>query len=370
VVDTPPRTSDKIYTVKSILLDTVDFDKQYTQNKLFLSRDEIWRMMYPLSTGIFFIIMSIPVYESVSTVSLCIGLFTKGIYDDIQRGRLWRRPMGRSVMFVLLSVTGVISCILVFIVGYSISVVLTNQAWHENKKYLNVSMPILNDSAKYQEYTNLTYTPQKYQPQYNTWTFNSYAAKTFITWVMSFLAPFLLSNTPKNVALPIVLEFVLPSVTGIAISVQCIVCIITKTAPFSLLNISNPIGDIFFIIAPFMIICTLFIMIYYVHTKKILSLCIFLIPVTFAKMCVVHQDLINIYKLNTTCIITGVIISIYVLTNIAYDMEENKAIRSGWGDDCDSETEEFGTIFQDVSHSTPPENFTIDEETLSNNGET
>jgi hypothetical protein len=336
------------YTVRSLLLDSLDFEGQYQPIKLFVSREELWRVFYPLSFGVFFIVMAVPLYDSVNTTSFCIGLLTKGIADEVRRGKLWDRPRGRSIILCVMSIAGFVSCMNTVAIGCIISNISTNQAWYENTQFLNSST---NATSDYMPYSNFTHNLQSFQSQYTTWTLNSYASKTWLTCLLSFLTPFSISNLPSSISLPVILEIMIPSLSYIAMSAICIIYILTQTIPFSLLSISRPQEYLFFIVSPFTVVSILFVVIYYVHRKKSLSLCFCILPLTFTKNCITHTQMIYAFKLDILCIITGVIMIVYVLTSILYDREENTAIRMGWGnrEDCESDED----LFDEETHDRP-----------------
>jgi len=96
------------FNPRTLLCGTIEFRHAPREIRLFLSRKEIWYMMYPTSFAIFVLFYCIPIYDVSCSVALIMGLLAKSIYDEVQRGIYWKRTTGRKICFAFATICGFI----------------------------------------------------------------------------------------------------------------------------------------------------------------------------------------------------------------------------------------------------------------------
>jgi len=115
------------YSLKNMLCNTVEFRHAPREVRLFVSRKEMWCILYPSAFAVFVLFYCIPIYDVSCTVSLIIGLLFKSCYDEVQRGVHWKRGTGRKICFVFAMLCGFL-CASGLLV---LSVIVENHS-HEN----------------------------------------------------------------------------------------------------------------------------------------------------------------------------------------------------------------------------------------------
>lgn len=120
------------YTVQSSILQTIDFDHKLREIRLFVSREELWYIQYPLALACFVLFFCIPMYSISCILSLSIGMLCKTIHDEIYRGNLWKRSVNRKLVFFFMALCGTISvlslCPVISILNYEAARRISDQA--------------------------------------------------------------------------------------------------------------------------------------------------------------------------------------------------------------------------------------------------
>ena len=94
------------FSPRALLCGTIEFRHAPREIRLFVSRKEIWYMLYPTSFAIFVLFYCIPIYDVSCSVALITGLLAKSTYDEVQRGIYWKRSTGRKICFAFATICG------------------------------------------------------------------------------------------------------------------------------------------------------------------------------------------------------------------------------------------------------------------------
>ena len=129
------------YSLKTILCHTIDFRHTPREVRLFVSREELWYILYPMSMGVFVLFYSLPVYDASCVISLFMGLLAKSTYDEVRRGFFWKRTTGRKFFFVTMTLCGAICA-----VALSTLTVSLNRHKHVYVSHSNASTPMDNNN--------------------------------------------------------------------------------------------------------------------------------------------------------------------------------------------------------------------------------
>ena len=118
-----PETNNDIafvtgpYNLTSLLVNTVEFRHTPREVRLFVSRKELWYILYPMAFAVFVLFYCIPMYDISCTVSLVTGLLSKSTYDEVKRGMHWKRGTGRKICFAFATTCGVMCVSGLFVLG-------------------------------------------------------------------------------------------------------------------------------------------------------------------------------------------------------------------------------------------------------------
>jgi len=129
------------YSLKTILCHTIDFRHTPREVRLFVSREELWYILYPMSLGVFVLFYSLPVYDASCVISLFMGLLAKSTCDEVRRGFFWKRTTGRKFFFVTMTLCGAICA-----VALSTLTVSLNRHKHVYVSHSNASTPMDNNN--------------------------------------------------------------------------------------------------------------------------------------------------------------------------------------------------------------------------------
>jgi len=99
------------YTVQSTILQTIDFNHTLREIRLFVSREELWYMQYPMALASFILFFCIPMYNIACLLAMSIGFLARCIHDETKRGFLWKRDTQRTAVMVLMVLCAVLSVV-------------------------------------------------------------------------------------------------------------------------------------------------------------------------------------------------------------------------------------------------------------------
>jgi len=118
----PETNSDALfitgqYNLTSLLINTVEFRHTPREVRLFVSRKELWYILYPMAFAVLVLFYCIPMYDISCTVSLVTGLLSKSTYDEVKRGMHWKRGTGRKICFTFATLCGIMCASGLFVLG-------------------------------------------------------------------------------------------------------------------------------------------------------------------------------------------------------------------------------------------------------------
>ena len=142
----PETTSDTAmitgqYTLRTLLINTIEFRHSPREVRLFVSRKELWFILYPIAFAVFVLFYCIPMYDISCTVSLIAGLLSKSTYDEINRGIYWKRNTGRKICFVIATIFGFMCVSGLFVLDTVVNRQVGSHVTHSNSSV--VSLPQL-----------------------------------------------------------------------------------------------------------------------------------------------------------------------------------------------------------------------------------
>jgi len=123
------------YSLKNVFCNTIEFRHAPREIRLFVSRKELWYILYPSAFAVFVLFYCIPIYDISCTVSLIMGLLAKSCYDEIQRGIHWKRGTGRKICFTFAMLFGILCAS-----GLLLLSIILDQSIHQYTTSLNSSM--------------------------------------------------------------------------------------------------------------------------------------------------------------------------------------------------------------------------------------
>lgn len=373
------KHTDAYTVIKLLLTQPLDFENSHLQRTIFISREQLWRILYVIPFLMYTIFYIVPIYDSTSTILFCCGMFIKSTHDELKKQYYWERPVYRKVINILIIITGSVSYVIIFVLCLLLSNTATNVGWaktfdldyffgntssvDEDAYFLDTNSSTLNqtmvdyantsarlDSDIMQYYMDMKKHEQiedtPVLAQYLTWSQNSYFTKMIIPFLFSFFVPWTFDNIPNSISSLIVIEMLQIPLTALSCVVMCIVSVATQTVPFSLLKSNTGLGDLFFLTAGPVIWFCVFIIITVVKEKNTNSLAYIIAPFAFFKIIAQHYDVVmqgGNREIFFCCIVFYIG---YWTLSIFYDREENKAMRGGWGTD-DDEDKEFDEFIDD-----------------------
>lgn len=358
------------YQLQSMLLRSFDFKQEKNYPKLYISREDMWRISYPFAFGTFFLFLCIPNYDASCSIMMSCGFFSYAVYCETVRGRLWKRPTHRTIGFVFVVLTGAISILSIFILAVNHGLHLTekgrnettylkntkfipldwffsnisnleygenNWSWFDNgsnNSMVSTSNTSTNDNTNIADLgdviehgKNTYYQNNAMYAQYWSWGMNSYFTKMFVPWIASYCVPFMLKTAPLCLSIQTTMEICQPSLQAITGFVVFLISRHTNTAPLALYTSKGVISGFYILTAGFCIWISIFAVCHFTTRKKTNTVCYILLTTTVIQLSLVlcpgeydHVLLVFIYCITGT----------YLLLSIWMDMDENLHIRKGW----------------------------------------
>jgi len=401
-----PETTDDTeiitgkYTLQTLLLHTIEFRHTPREVRLFVSRKELWYVLYPVTFAVFVLFYCIPMYDTSCTVSLITGLLSKSSYDEIRRGIYWKRSTGRKICFALATACGFVCVSGLFVLGVAVNRQVASRDSHPNST--GVHPPMRNASAyptaadnmigtllhgdnleydktpvrrRLANQTNASFATSPNTSKINNSskmpsmgpnddssddssddmaaTLNSiYAASIqspnlvqmiFLYSVCSYI-PFFLDRTPESIRLPVLLEIMQPSVSCLAAVVLFVVAASSQGAwlPESMLN--SPAFIAYVCLVPLAVWCCIFFIIKAARAKSASYVCCILMLVVYVKL----LDITNVMPRKTHAIqqilvLVGCMCALYIVLMTVFIRMENKCIQMGWdtGKDEDDDDDDY-----------------------------
>lgn len=343
-------------TLARLITHTIDFKRDARQARISITREELWRMLYPLALGFYVLFLCIPVYDATCTVCLSMGFFVHSSYAEIYRGIHFRRPTTRKVIFWNMAMWGLLVHCVVFVFVYAAGAQSTREGWHSGRSFLsdlkdlhalvhNITFDGGNtESASEVAHLNGNSTMAsillgeevfKVQDgsvsQYMTWSENAYPQRMWMLWVLCAGTPLLLQNAPAPLRLPVVIEATQNAVSSIALLSLCLVSRALDTSVFSLLDTQSALGDMYLVLSGGSVWLCVHLMLQAVRERNSVYMCCIILALSFAKTAVQHWQLLRGKQVYEIFVCACCLLVIYTCAAICFVRKENIAVRSGWG---------------------------------------
>jgi len=354
------------FTATRLLTQTIDFGHRAPEIKLYVSREEVWRMLYPLALGFFVLFVCVPVYDATCTVCLSLGFFAQSTHAELRRGIFFKRPTTRKVLFCGVVLCGLLAHSLAFVFVYIAGVQATREGWESGRGFADdlaqFHALLYNATSDYLHHNRpdgalagdnatlagmLLASPAATAAaaraaddasvsQYLTWSANAYPQRMWVLWVLCACAAPLLRNAPSTVRLPVVLEVTQPAVSAIAVLALCLVSWALDVSVFALLDTQSALGDLFLLSSGGSVWFCVFMLCLAVRERCSVHVPCVLVLVAFGKSLVQHWALLRGRQVNELVVCTAVALALYVAGALYFCRKENVAVRAGWGRVLDS----------------------------------
>lgn len=313
-----------------------------------LSRGGLWRILYPLSSGIFMLFLFSPLFDTSCACLLSFGFMLRSAYVEFVRGNRYHRPITRRVLFCIVTLSGVFCCIFMFVLAYSTGVLVTNEKAKFSKDYVhaqsieaivdlgNSSLPSEVAMAPEQDIISKFVSKIKVTNprvvQYVRWTMDSYARRMVPVWLLAFSTPFLICYLPEHTTSLFVLETVHTSVSFFAAVTMCAVAVVLDRQPFLLLHTSTAGGAAYLLLSPVLMWGLIFRVFEYQRRRSFCVPACVILSVSFVKHCSQHGSLLKDKFFKDVAIVTGIVTAFFALFTFAFVRLENTAIvLEKWG---------------------------------------
>lgn len=310
-------------TPAELVLNTIDFQHKRSEIRLWVTREHLWYSLYMFPTGVYGAFLCVPVYDPACTVCFAFGLFLAAVRVEGLRGRMWRRPVARRVLFAGVCSLGLMTFTLAFAVAYLSMLKNTNVAW----QWVDNATAALPANATHA----VVPVARADLAQYLTWFEHAYPRKTWVWWLVCLCAPVLLDFVPASMRLPVVLETSQMPLTSIALGVLCYVSAATRESVFDFIATQHAIGNVYFLVAGASTWAAVFCLCFCVRRRSFLLLSAPLLLVAFAKSARLLD--VDVWRDETRAVLigTGVVFSSYVASLVYFCRCEDVAVRTGWG---------------------------------------
>jgi len=378
------------YTIQSSILRTVDFDHRMREIRLFVSREELWYIQYPVALACFILFLCVPMYNIACVLAMSIGFLFKNIHDESKRGFLWKRDSNRTILFVVMVMSALLSvvslCPIVTVLNaqlfsqssllppsaqqvQTISPASSNGTANMTSLRINTEPPastgrrytIQQEGAPPNSIGSLLHNDESeamFLTPSNTSVLDDIIdvaersfrepniAQKITTWVACFCVPFSLSTVPDSVRLPVVLEILQPSLSCLAAVLLSITLFVTEQDAqwknglhHNVIQsvLSEWVTVVYIFTIPVCIWVCVFLITKCVRNKTISVVCCVLICFAYLRTLQVANNVHDKNRdVSQTLIFIGFLDAVYIVLTINFCRVENKAIQTGW----DAEREE------------------------------
>jgi len=340
------RTISTNYTVVGAILNTIDFEKKNREIRLFISREELWYILYPVSVGIFVMFFCIPIYDVSCSLMLALGFIVLGSFQEWRRDSHWERSTARRAMFLLTVVSGLILVICLFVLSYTVnslqqdtvrssmnSTVLNHFNTTENT--LDYLQLFLNNNANYTSHvygvqsntsdTVLHEIIRIYQDRQKLYSF----LVRIPVWMWCFYTPFLLVNMPDSTRIPIILELSQSSLGNMCAFV--VVCIVSSCQiNWSIFYRVHTCAYI--MLVPIFLWATIYMILKSSRNKTVLYIACILMLFSYGKFTYIITAVYHVHSQHVvrTFVFLAFVVIVNIFFTIMFFRNENSAIRMGW----------------------------------------
>jgi len=352
------------FTATRLLTQTIDFGRTAPEIKLFVSREEVWRMLYPLALGFVLLFVCVPVYDATCTVCLALGFFAQSTHAELRRGILYKRPTTRRVIFSGVVLCGLLAHSLAFVFVYLAGVRATRAGWEDGRGavedlaqfhalLLNATGELLlagapangTAGAALHKDAGAAVAAMLHKDagaavraaddasvtQYLTWSVNAYPQRMWALWLLCACAPPLLRNAPPTVRLPVVLELVQPAASAVALLALCLVSWALDVSVFALLDTQSALGDCYLLASGGGVWFCVFMLCLAVRERCSVHVPCVLVLVAVGKTLAQHWALLHGRQVYELVVCTAVFLALYLGGALYFCRKENVAVRAGWG---------------------------------------
>jgi len=370
------------YSMRTLLCHTVEFRHAPREVRLFVSRKELWYILYPTAFAVFVLFYCIPIYDVSCTVSLIMGLLSKSCYDEIKRGIYWKRSTGRKICFILVTLCGVICASGLLLISTVVSRHSPTQEQHYTGRNAtsaagtnttgssgvvvgddnmlgtllhgdgledafrrddvhakrssqptetveDLEMPADDIETNVREAINSAYSASMQNPN---------LVQMMFVWGACSYIPFFLGHTPDSVRLPVLLEIIQPSVSCIAALVLFLACATSQHSwvPGPLLQ--SPSFVAYICLVPIGVWCAVFFIIRASRRKTTTHVCCMLMVAAYLKLVHVmraHPE--RGRRLGELSVFVGFVCAFYTVFTVIFIRMENKCIQMGWDSSQDED---------------------------------
>jgi len=334
------------YTVVGSILNTIDFEKKKREIRLFISREELWYILYPVSVGIFVMFFCIPIYDVSCSLMLALGFIVLGSFQEWRRDTHWERSTARRAMLLFTIVSGLILVIGLFVLSYTVNSLQQNTVRSSMNSTVFTKFNTTENNIDYVQlflHNNANYTPYAYGVQSNTsdtllqeiikiyqdrQKLYSFLVRIPV-WMWCFYTPFLLVNMPDSTRIPIILELSQSSLGNMcAFVVVCIVssCQINWSIFYTIHTCA------YIMLVPLFIWATIYMILKSSRNKTVLYIACILMLFSYGKFTYIITAVYHVHSQHV--VRTFVFLAFVVLVNIFFTImffrKENSAIRMGW----------------------------------------
>ena len=318
------------YTVVNSITNTIDFEKKTREIRLFISREELWYILYPVSVGIFVMFFCIPVYDVSCSLMLALGFIVLGSFQEWRRDTYWDRSGARRAMFIMIVLTGFILVIALFVVSYTVNSLQQNILRNSNTTAANNMdyVQLLLNSTSDHPNTNdalLQEIMQIYQDRQKLYSF----LVRIPVWMWCFYTPFLLGNMPDSTRLPIILELSQSSLGNMCAFV--VVCIVSSCQiNWSIFGRIHTCAYI--MIVPLFLWTAIYMILKSSRNKTVLYVACILMIFSYAKFSYIITLVYSVHSQHVvrTLVFLAFVVIVNVFFTIIFFRNENSAIRMGW----------------------------------------
>jgi len=369
----------KKYTVIDALIHTIDFEKKNREIRLFISREEMWYILYPVSISIFIIFFCIPIYDVSCSLMLALGFIILGTYQECRRDMYWERSSIRRTVFGIMVLSAMILIFSLFILSYTVNSMqqeviknLTNNTvvtqFNVTENNLDYIQLLLHNNDQAESNSSLPIPIEKDPLVYeiaqiyqNTKKLESFLIRIPV-WLWCFYTPFMLQNIPGSTRLPIVLEI---SQTSLGNICAIVILFIVTTCQINWSKFYNATTLTYIFIIPVLIWVAVYMILKSSRNKTIHYVACIIIVFSYLKFSYIISQVYHVHSQHVvrTFVFLAFVIFINILFTILFFRNENLAIRSGWDKyDQDELCHDSLSDFEDDSLTQNPErSYTIDD---------
>ena len=348
------------YTVKSIVCQTIDFAGTTQERKLSISREELWYILYPISLGIFVVFFCLPIYDVSCSLMLALGLLMLGSFQECRRDMHWERSGLRRGVFLAMVLAGVVIVVTLFILSYTVNSLQQDAI----ARVRNTSTsPVFNMTANNIDYIQLLLhndegfvgsnqstvvsmsnsTRETLLQEMNTrdalvqemmmiYTDSSKLYSFLIripVWMCCFYTPFMLSNLPTGIQIPVILEVSQASMGNLC---AMVILTIVSSCHISWGKFFSVSTCAYVMIVPFFLWMGVYMILQSSRNKTLLYVACVVITLSYLKFAYVIGTVYHIHSQHVvrTFVFLAFVLVLHVVFSVCFIRSENFAIRLGW----------------------------------------